>query len=104
MEGWPKDLPFPYILWTYPTTFYEGETETEIARETGLYFLSKGDGVVFEHGSRYRVRESWLSFDKNGRWGIGMHVLLDPVEDLSEEDTLGRLAPDYFGIGPPRKS
>lgn len=91
---WPSDIPFPHILLMYPTVFYEDDKE--INRETGVFFLSKGDGVVLENGPRYRVRDSWLSFDKHGRWDIGMHVFLESVEEGGEDDTLDRIAPEYF--------
>jgi hypothetical protein len=89
---WPDGLPKPYI-YTFPTTFYD-EDGKELHQETGLVFLSKGDGVLWE--KRYRVVDTWLSFDKHGRFDVGLHVFLEPIEEGGEDDTLGRFAPDYF--------
>lgn len=93
--GWPEGVPFPHLL-TYPTMFYVGDSDTEVWRENGILFLSPGDGVMTPDAKRYRVRESWLSFEKNGHFGTGMHVFLSPVEAMGNEDTLGRIIPHYF--------
>lgn len=92
--AWPDGIPKPYI-YTFPTHFYD-ENGKEFHDETGLVFLSKGDGVLWGDGTRYRVADTWLSFDKHGRFDTGLHVFLDRIEEGGEDDTLGRLAPDYF--------
>lgn len=78
-----------------PTWFYEGEKEVH-CEESGLLPLVKGQGVLWGDGTRYRVVDSWLSFDHHGHFGLGMHVFLERVEPESDDDTLGRLAPNYF--------
>jgi hypothetical protein len=83
----------PYIF-TFPTTYHVGTRE--LFQEEGLLTLSKGDGVLWGDGTRYRVVDTWLSFDKHGRFDVGMHVFLEPVEPFSDDDRLGRLARDYF--------
>ena len=89
----PEGIPFPYVF-TFPTTFYDGGREFH--QENGLVLLSRGDGFVWGDGTRYRVADTWLSFDKHGRFDVGLHVFLERVEEGSEDDRLGRLAPDYF--------
>jgi hypothetical protein len=60
--------------------------------------LRKGDGVYLGGTHpRCRVVDVWLSYDHHGRFGEGLHVFLEPVEEFSDDDTLGKFAPDYFG-------
>jgi hypothetical protein len=92
---WPKGVPFPRML-TWPTVFYEAGSDRELHREDGLLPLPRGSGFLWGNGSRYRVVDAWLSFDHRGRFDLGMHVFLERVEEGSEGDRLGRLAPDYF--------
>ena len=92
---WPEGLPIPYVL-TWPTVFYDTDTGKELARENGLMFVARAIGVVFEGGPRYRVADAWMSFDKRGRFDLGMHVFLSALEDGGDEDRLARIEPDYF--------
>lgn len=89
----PPELPY---VFTFPTTFYEWPNE--IHQEPGLLPLVRGQGVLWGDGKRYRVADSWLSFDRHGQFDIGMHVFLERVEEGSEDDTLGLARPSYFGL------
>ncbi|MFJ7137667.1 hypothetical protein [Streptomyces fungicidicus] len=55
-------------------------------QEHGLLNLPVGAGVLLR-GDRYRVVDSWFSYDHHG-------VFLEPVAE--EDDRLRHLAPDYF--------
>jgi hypothetical protein len=94
--GWPNGLPIPYML-AWQTTFYEAGSDQALFSENGLLELSKGSGVLLPNGLRYRVVDSWLSFDKDGHFGLGTHIFLERIEERGEDDTLYKLAPDYFG-------
>jgi hypothetical protein len=93
---WPKGLPFPYIF-TFPTTFYEVGSDKELHHENGLLLMSKGHGLLWGDGTRYRVADTWLSFDKHGRFDVGMHVFLERIAEGGEDDALYKAARDYFG-------
>jgi hypothetical protein len=87
-------LPYAY---TWPTVFYVGRDE--LHREDGLIFLRPGDGYIdVRDGNRYRVVDTWFSFDHRGAFDLGLHVFLQPVDEGSEDDRLGRLDPQYFGL------
>lgn len=94
---WPKGLPVPYML-AWPTIFYEVGSDQELHRENGLLSLPNGTGFIWGDGMRYRVVDSWLSFDHRGHFDLGMHVFLERVEEGGADDPLGRLAPDYFRV------
>jgi hypothetical protein len=80
-----------------PTTYYISGEEHRYQEET-MVPLRKGDGVYLGHPApRCRVVDVWLSYDHHGRFGEGLHVFLEPVEEFGPDDTLGNLAPDYFG-------
>lgn len=81
-------------LYTFPTTFYD-QDGTYLYQEVGLVFLTKGDGVLWD-GTRYRVADVWLSFDKHGHFDVGYHAFLEPIEHRGDDDRLARHAPDYF--------
>jgi hypothetical protein len=59
--------------------------------------LSKGDGLLWSDGTRYRVADKWVSYDHHGHFGEGLHIFLERVEEFGDDDTLGNLAPRYFG-------
>lgn len=80
----------------FSTSFYDGDTEIPFHQETGMLFLSKGEGVLWADGTRYRVGDVWLSFDKHGRFDVGFHVFLERVEEGDADDRLQRIAPNYF--------
>jgi hypothetical protein len=80
-----------------PTTYYIGGQEHHYHEQT-MVPLRKGDGVYLGHPApRCRVVDVWLSYDHHGRFGEGLHVFLEPVAEFGADDTLGNLAPDYFG-------
>lgn len=78
-----------------PTTFYVDGKEWPYQEDTFLA-INRGDGLLGSDGTRYRVADRWVSYDHHGRFGEGLHIFLERVEPFSEDDTLGRLAPDYF--------
>jgi hypothetical protein len=87
-------IPYVYVA---PTTFHiAGEELQHQPLEEGLLNLHKGQGVLWHDGRRFRVVDSWFSFDKHGHFGIGLHVFLEEVSG-QDDDLLLRLAPDYFG-------
>ncbi|MCU1613015.1 MAG: hypothetical protein JWO98_555 [Frankiales bacterium] len=51
-----------------------------------------GTGVVL--GDRYRVVDSWMSFDHHGVFDDGLHIFLERVTE--DDDRLKRIAPSYF--------
>lgn len=55
-------------------------------------------GVVFEDGGRFRVVDTWLSLDRQGRFDVGYHVFLERIDNTAD-DLLAKLAPDYFRAG-----
>jgi hypothetical protein len=55
---------------------------------------AKGTGVLLDKGTRWRVVDVWLSYDKHGRFDIGWHAFVEPVE--ASDDRLKHLAPGYF--------
>lgn len=75
--------------------FYIGGEEQSLSEES-LLPLEKGDGVLWGDGKRYRVVGRWFSYDHRGRFDLGLHVFLVPVEEYSADDLLFHLAPDYF--------
>ena len=81
-----------------PTTFYV-DGEMVPYQEDTMLPLNRGDGIVWSDGTRYRVTDRWLSYDHHGHFNEGLHIFLRRVDAFSEDDTLGRLAPDYFGDG-----
>jgi hypothetical protein len=84
----------PYV-YQAPTTFYiDGEEQPHLIDE-GFLNLHKGQGVIWSDGRRLRVVDSWFSFDKHGRFDIGLHVFLEEVTDEADDLPL-RLARDYF--------
>jgi hypothetical protein len=83
-------------VYTWPTVFYVGKQE--LHREDGLIWLRPGDGYIdVRDANRYRVVDTWFSFDHRGRYDLGLHVYLEPVEPGTEGDLPGRLVPEYFG-------
>ena len=63
--------------------------------------LVKGQGVIWPDGRRFRVEDSWFSFDHHGHFGTGLHVFLTEIR--SRDDDLPKLLkPDYFPDGPYR--
>jgi hypothetical protein len=91
----PRRTPMTEAL---PTTFHVGSKTLDYQEETMLP-LHKGDGVMFGEGPRYRVVDTWVSYDHHGHFGEGLHVFLEPVEAFGPDDTLGNAAPDYFRHG-----
>jgi hypothetical protein len=83
------------IALALPTTFHVGREELPYQEET-MIPLSKGDGLLWGDGARYRVVDKWVSYDHHGRFAEGLHLFLEPVEAFGEDDTLGNAAPDYF--------
>ena len=89
----------PYV-YRAPTTFHIlGEEEQHQPLEEGMLNLRQGQGVLWHDGRRFRVKDSWFSFDKHGRFGMGLHVFLERITAL-EDDLLLQLAPDYFSDQP----
>jgi hypothetical protein len=79
-----------------PTFFHISGVEQEYNEPT-MIPLSRGDGLLWTDGRRLRVVDRWISYDHHGRFGEGLHLFLEPVEEFGEDDRLGKLAPDYFG-------
>jgi hypothetical protein len=53
-----------------------------------------GAGILLSDGTRWRVVDVWLSYDKRGWYDIGWHAFVEPVE--ADDDRLHQLAPGYF--------
>jgi hypothetical protein len=87
----------PPIADVLPTTFYVDGKERPYQEETFIP-LNRGDGLLDNDGTRYRVADRWMSYDHHGRFAEGLHVFLERVEPFSADDTLGNLAPDYFPL------
>jgi len=56
--------------------------------------LAIGTGVLWEDGSRYRVVDVWVSYEKRGELGRGTHVFLEPAQ--AADDRPKRMAPGYY--------
>jgi hypothetical protein len=84
------------IALALPTWFHINGEESSYQEET-MIPLSKGDGLLWSDGKRYRVTDKWISYDHHGRFAEGLHIFLELVEEFGEDDTLGNLAPSYFG-------
>ena len=85
--------------WTRPQIFVSYETpemEDSWQRDYESVVPGIGEGVIDSKGRRWRVSDVWHSDDKHGAVDYGIHVYLEPVERLSEDDLPGRLHPDYF--------
>lgn len=78
-----------------PTTFHVNGEELSY-QEDSMLPLFIGDGLLWSEGKRYRVVDRWISYDHHGRFGEGLHIFLEPVEEFGPNDRLGSLAPDYF--------
>jgi hypothetical protein len=80
-------------IYRLPTYFHEGDSEVPMyTHEEGLLNLPIGTGVVL--GDRYRVVDSWMSFDHHGVFDDGLHIFLERVTE--DDDRLKRIAPSYF--------
>jgi hypothetical protein len=90
-----KTIRRPPMADVFPTTFYVDGKEWPYQEESFLA-ISIGDGLLNNDGTRYRVKDKWISYDHHGRFPEGLHVFLERVEPFSDDDTLGNLAPDYF--------
>jgi hypothetical protein len=78
-----------------PTTFYLGEDDPVGEQwEAELPLLPNGTGLLWREGRRFRVVDTWLSFDHHGHLDIGFHVFLEPV--AVDDDRLRLLVPAYF--------
>ncbi|MEU9032776.1 hypothetical protein AB0D46_35785 [Streptomyces sp. NPDC048383] len=77
-----------------PTYFHEANGSAVLyMQENGLLNLPVGTGVLLR-GDRYRVVDSWFSYDHHGVFNDGLHVFVELVTE--EDDRLRHLAPDYF--------
>jgi len=88
-----RDLPVYYHLADAEAEFFVDDRQRVSLPEIGDGVLAPADGTP-----RCRVVDRWLSFDHHGRFNDGWHVFLERIED-TDDDRLGRLAPDYFGGG-----
>ena len=75
-----------------PTVFHHDDKEVW-RYEDGLIQLATGTGIILG-GERYRVVDSWMSFDHHGRFDDGMHIFLEVAKD--KDNRVKQLAPDYF--------
>lgn len=75
-----------------PTFFHHNGKEVW-RYDDGLIQLATGTGVLLG-GDRYRIVDSWMSFDHHGVFDDGLHVFVEPVEP--EDDRLKKLEPEYF--------
>ncbi|MDX6513826.1 MAG: hypothetical protein QOE36_3330 [Gaiellaceae bacterium] len=65
----------------FPTVFYEyGEEQPLYTDSARLVVPANGTGVLLPDGTRYKVVDSWLSYDKDDKLGAGMHVFVEPVQ------------------------
>ncbi|MYU23724.1 hypothetical protein [Streptomyces sp. SID8352] len=83
---------FPGV-YQWPTYFHEANDSAVLSQQQGLLSLPVGTGVLLR-GDRYRVVDSWFSYDHHGVFNDGLHIFLEPVAE--EDDRLQHLAPDYF--------
>ena len=84
---------FPGV-YQWPTYFHKANDPAVLSmQEHGLLNLPVGTGVLLR-GGRYRVVDSWFSYDHHGVFDDGLHIFLEPVAE--EDDRLRRLAPGYF--------
>ncbi|MET8481867.1 hypothetical protein ABZV68_32540 [Streptomyces clavifer] len=88
---------FP-VVYQWPTYFHEANDSAVLSmQEHGLLNLPIGTGVLLR-GDRYRVVDSWFSYDHHGIFDDGLHIFLGPVTE--EDDRLRHLAPNYFRKDP----
>ncbi|MEU8740641.1 hypothetical protein [Streptomyces halstedii] len=86
-------------IYRWSTYFHEANsTDVLYQQEEGVLVLPVGAGVLLGNGNRYRVVDSWFSYDKHGIFDLGLHVFVVPA--AGGDDRLGQLAPDYFREDP----
>ncbi|MFG2677014.1 hypothetical protein [Streptomyces sp. NPDC048445] len=86
-------------IYQWPTYFHEANsTDVLYQEEHGVLSLPIGAGVLLGNGDRYRVVDTWFSYDKHGIFDLGLHVFL--VLAAGGDDRLGQLAPGYFRADP----
>ncbi|MFB7482950.1 hypothetical protein ACFUEM_32930 [Streptomyces anulatus] len=82
-------------VYRWPTYFHEAKSSDVLyMQENGLLDLPVGAGVLLGGGERFRVVDTWFSFDDNGVFNIGLHVFLEPATE--EDDRLKQIDPAYF--------
>jgi len=85
---------YPGIL-TLPTYFYV-DNQDFYQEERALMPLPRGTGIIWGDGTRYRVVDTWFSYDHHGQMAEGLHVFLEKVIPGSADDRPKAMLPAYF--------
>jgi hypothetical protein len=86
-------------VYRWPTYFHEANSSDVLyMQEEGLLDLPVGAGVLLGSGGRYRVVDTWFSYDNHGIFNVGLHIFLAPATE--EDDRLKQIEPAYFRDAP----
>lgn len=78
----------------YGVTYLTEDGTVEWDEELDWMPPAIGNGVVDEHGKRWRIVDVWVVHEKHGRFEYGVYAFVEPA--TGDSDRLRRIAPGYY--------